>query len=205
MLLVAGFDALCRYTPVHCPGPKQQLTFRWEQSIGGFKVSEPLPTEVTGSVAAVTHSKVSKPATVTEVMNLNCQHLSMPLNPAHRNLPLLLICLISCGVLCCCLWQRSCISEGVTTESIHQQAWSVVVTSYVRLVIPNADALRQCVMYEMHDSPFCGHVGVKKTRKAVERPYTGPSMKEDVEECVSCTCTFARYELEGEANLQPVA
>ncbi len=38
-----------------------------------------------------------------------------------------------------------------------------------RLVIPNADALRQFVMCEMHDSPWQGHVGVKKTRKAIER------------------------------------
>ena len=38
MLPVAGPDALCRCASVHCKGPKQQLTFRWEQSIGGFKV-----------------------------------------------------------------------------------------------------------------------------------------------------------------------
>ena len=37
MLPIAGPDALCRCVSVHCKGPKQQLTFRWEQSIGGEK------------------------------------------------------------------------------------------------------------------------------------------------------------------------
>ena len=33
------------------------------------------------------------------------------------------------------------------------------------LVIPDADALRQEVLREIHDSPHSGHKGVKKTRK----------------------------------------
>ena len=37
------------------------------------------------------------------------------------------------------------------------------------LVLPDADALRQEVLHEMHDPPFSGHVGIRKTRKAVER------------------------------------
>jgi len=58
-----------------------------------------------------------------------------------------------------------------------------------RLVIPNADALRQFVICEMHDSPWQGHVVVKKTRKAIERLYTWPSLKDDVEPYVrTCPC-----------------
>ncbi len=58
-----------------------------------------------------------------------------------------------------------------------------------KLVIPNADALRQFVMCEMHDSPWRGHVGVKKTRKAIERLYTWPSLKDDAEKYVrTCPC-----------------
>ncbi len=58
-----------------------------------------------------------------------------------------------------------------------------------RLVMPDADALRQFVMCEMHDSPWQGDVGVKKTRKATEPLYTWPSLKDDVEQYVrTCPC-----------------
>ncbi len=57
------------------------------------------------------------------------------------------------------------------------------------MVIPNAGALRQFVMCEMHDSPWHGHIGVKKTRKAVEQLYTWLFLIEDVEQYVrTCPC-----------------
>ena len=56
-----------------------------------------------------------------------------------------------------------------------------------RLVIPDADALRQFVLCQMHDAPCGGHVGIKKTREATERFYAWPSLREDVESYVqSC-------------------
>ena len=59
-----------------------------------------------------------------------------------------------------------------------------------KLMIPGADDLRLDLMREMHDSPHDGHVGVGKTRKAIERLYTWPSMKDDVEHhmttCAGC-------------------
>ena len=42
-------------------------------------------------------------------------------------------------------------------------------------------------MREMHDSPHSGHVGVNKTRKAIERLYTWPSLRDDVAHYVT-TC-----------------
>lgn len=42
-------------------------------------------------------------------------------------------------------------------------------------------------MREMHDSPSSGHFDVKKTRKAIERLYTWPSLKDDVAHYVT-TC-----------------
>ena len=56
-----------------------------------------------------------------------------------------------------------------------------------KLVIPDVDDLRQEVMREMHDSAHSGHMGVKKTRKAIERLYNWPSMKDDVAHYVT-TC-----------------
>ena len=55
------------------------------------------------------------------------------------------------------------------------------------LVLPDADGLRQTVMHEMHDSPFAGHVGIKKTRKAIKRFYSWPTLIHDVEHYVR-TC-----------------
>ena len=56
-------------------------------------------------------------------------------------------------------------------------------------MIPDADGMSQDVMSEMHDLPYAGHMGVKKTRKAVELLYTWPDLKHDVEHYVhSCAC-----------------
>ncbi len=59
-----------------------------------------------------------------------------------------------------------------------------------KLVIPDAFDLRQFVVCEMHDSPYRGHVGVKKTQKAIELLYFWPTLAADVEcyvkHCPSC-------------------
>lgn len=38
-----------------------------------------------------------------------------------------------------------------------------------KLVIPEADALQQYVMCELHASPYSEHHGIKKPREAIER------------------------------------
>ena len=59
-----------------------------------------------------------------------------------------------------------------------------------KLVIPDAFDLRQFVMCEIHDSPHRGHVGIKKTKKAIELLYFWPMLAADVEcyvkHCPSC-------------------
>ena len=58
-----------------------------------------------------------------------------------------------------------------------------------KLVIPDAFDLRHFVMYEMHDSPYRGHVGIN-TEKAIELLYFWPTLAADVEcyvkHCPSC-------------------
>ena len=56
-----------------------------------------------------------------------------------------------------------------------------------KLAIPDADDLRLDLLREMHDSPYAGHLGIRKTRKAIERLYTWPSMRDEVEHYVT-TC-----------------
>lgn len=51
-------------------------------------------------------------------------------------------------------------------------------------MFPDAVALRHFVLCQMHNAPWGGHVGIKKTRKAIERFHTWASLREDVETCV---------------------
>ena len=57
-----------------------------------------------------------------------------------------------------------------------------------KLIISDADVLRREVLREMHDSPpHAGHVGVKRTTKAIQRYYAWPSLIHDAEHWVQ-TC-----------------
>ena len=59
-----------------------------------------------------------------------------------------------------------------------------------RIVIPNAPALRQSIIAEVHDNPFYGHKGVQRTLEHLQRSFTWPRMRADVAEyvrqCQSC-------------------
>ena len=52
------------------------------------------------------------------------------------------------------------------------------------LVIPDAFDLRQCIMCEMHDSPYRGPLGIKKTQRAIELLYSWATLAADVESYV---------------------
>ena len=49
-----------------------------------------------------------------------------------------------------------------------------------KLVIPDADALRQDIRHECHDVPHAGHTGFRNTRQAIECNHTWPYSKDDV-------------------------
>ena len=63
-------------------------------------------------------------------------------------------------------------------------------SSAKQLIIPDAFDLRQLILCEMHDSPYRGHVGVKKTKMAMELLCSWPTLAADVEayvtHCPSC-------------------
>jgi len=54
------------------------------------------------------------------------------------------------------------------------------------LYIPTAQLQQKCLQ-EMHDAPYSGHKGIKKTTDAVARLYWWPTMRQDVKRYVS-TC-----------------
>lgn len=56
-----------------------------------------------------------------------------------------------------------------------------------KIAVPDAFGLRTHLLREMHDSPYAGHQGVRKTLKLIARHYWWPSMAQDVERYVT-TC-----------------
>jgi Reverse transcriptase (RNA-dependent DNA polymerase)/RNase H-like domain found in reverse transcriptase/Integrase zinc binding domain/Integrase core domain len=59
-----------------------------------------------------------------------------------------------------------------------------------RLVVPNGAGLREQLLYDAHDAPLAGHVGMAKTLDHLQRHYWWPGIARDAEEyvasCVIC-------------------
>ena len=119
-----------------------------------------------------------------ENLNLICLHQVM--THPHRIQPLCLTCL---------KFQRLCVEAYAKGPAFQDVSFTHQYTlkhglwwaPHDVLVLPDADALRQKVMHEMHGSPLAGHVGIRKTRKAIERFYSWPKLICDVEHYVR-TC-----------------
>ena len=60
-----------------------------------------------------------------------------------------------------------------------------------RLVIPDWDNLRSECMEAVHDAPFSGHLGVRKTLKQADRIYWWPTLSKDVTSYVT-TCDMCQ-------------
>lgn len=54
-------------------------------------------------------------------------------------------------------------------------------------MIPDLPDLKQQIIFEFHDIPISGHVGIEKTRRAILRHYWWPDIRKDVEHYV-LTC-----------------
>ena len=56
-----------------------------------------------------------------------------------------------------------------------------------RLLIVIPHELRPFILQQLHDGPFGGHLGIKKTRDKIRQKYFWPNMRQDVEMwCKSC-------------------
>jgi hypothetical protein len=57
-----------------------------------------------------------------------------------------------------------------------------------RIAVPNMPGLRRGILYEVHDAPYSGHMGVAKTVQAVYKMYWWPKWRQFVTQYVQ-TCT----------------
>ena len=60
------------------------------------------------------------------------------------------------------------------------------------LVVPDAHNLRRMILYELHDAPYSGHVGITKTYRAVLRVFWWPHLKQAVTDYVRSCATCQR-------------
>jgi hypothetical protein len=76
-----------------------------------------------------------------------------------------------------------------------------------KLVVPNDATLREELLYEAHDAPYSGHLGVDKTYHTLQRHYWWPNMRNDVRSyvsgCQSCQRNKAKNVAPG-GLLQPL-
>ena len=149
-----------------------------------------------GLCAVVTRSQVSKPAPVSNApepelpasKSDSAAQESAPVNDSAAQDSAPVNDVSDFQQRCSAAYDKDPLFKDESYTSQYTNKHGLWWASGDRLVIPNADALRH-VMCELHDSPWHGHVGVTKTRKAIERLYTWPSLKDDVEQYVrTCPC-----------------
>ena len=173
MLLTAGSDELRACAAVKDKDSLQTMTFRWEQSNGNMRVSEPVPHDqkVIASIAALTRSRA--PAVVSADSMKSPTQGNMPVSVHEASVGKAAEAPVELTA-----FQQQCVAgyaedlyfrheENLVDKTLRQGLWWVGD----RLVIPDFSDLRETVIQEMHDPPYKGHPGVKKTCKAVERLY----------------------------------
>ena len=192
MLLTAGSDELRACAAVKDKDSLQTMTFRWEQSNGNMRVSEPVPHDqkVIASIAALTRSRA--PAVVSADSMKSPTQGNMPVSVHEASVGKAAEAPVDLTA-----FQQQCVAgyaedpyfrheENLVDKTLRQGLWWVGD----RLMIPDFSDLRETVIQEMHDPPYKGHPGVKKTCKAVERLYWWLTIHDDVQAfvrtCHSC-------------------
>ncbi|HEY9805774.1 MAG TPA: RNase H-like domain-containing protein, partial [Candidatus Obscuribacterales bacterium] len=75
-----------------------------------------------------------------------------------------------------------------------------------QVAVPSSEAIKDAILFEMHDCPVAGHVGITKTQKAVSQLFWWPTLAKDVEHWVQ-TCDVCQHNKGDRRNrglLQPV-
>ena len=62
------------------------------------------------------------------------------------------------------------------------------------IAVPHVASLRSALIWDYHDSPYAGHLGVNKTLHNVQRTFWWPGMFSDINEHVR-TCVSRRHDL----------
>jgi len=77
-----------------------------------------------------------------------------------------------------------------------------------RVVIPDVTTIKRSIMFEMHDTPYSGHMGVRKTLHAIQRVFWWPYMRQEitkyVNECISCQKNKLGFGQKSAGLLQPL-
>jgi hypothetical protein len=125
-------------------------------------------------------------------------------HPAHRCLPTLSLCALvgtirsagegSAAAGVALSWKDKFV-QGYTQDPWFQDKQNVeglldfdgFLLREGKAVVPDAFGLRAHILKELHDSPYAGHQGVKKTLALVRRHYWWPTMLADIERYV-LTC-----------------
>jgi hypothetical protein len=85
-------------------------------------------------------------------------------------------------------WLRDANSQDSTRLSANPEGFFLKEN---RIYVPANDLLKRSIMHELHDSPYVGHGGEKKTLRAIERLFWWPDLRSDVHQYVS-TCTICQ-------------
>ena len=76
-----------------------------------------------------------------------------------------------------------------------------------RIIVPNNVRLRYLLILEAHETPFCGHLGVKRTLESVRRNWDWTGMSRDVKQVVESCDLCQRFQgnsKKGEAPLTTI-
>ena len=138
------------------------------------------------AVAAMTRSQVSQPTLVATEPDLP-SFASQSDDDFSDKETAPVSALSHCQKRCAAAYEKDPAFQDESLSSRYTNRYGLWWAPGDNLAIPDADDLRLDLMREMHDSPYAGHLGVRKTRKAIEQLYTWPSMRADVEHYVT-TC-----------------
>jgi hypothetical protein len=81
----------------------------------------------------------------------------------------------------CTLWIHGFKMLPTRRVSYHTRPSCGLFLHNGKLAVPDAFGLLTQLFQEMHDNPFAGHQGVRKTLKVIARHYWWPSMTQEVE------------------------
>ena len=80
-------------------------------------------------------------------------------------------------------------SHGFTDQDL--QKYAEVWWKGDRIVVPDVRHVRSALLWEYHDSPFAGHLGVNKTLHNLQRSFWWQGLFTDISEYI-CTCVLCQ-------------
>lgn len=159
-----------------------RFTYQWHYRPGRINVADPLsrnPQLALVMIACAMSLRSRKPSTVAHQQVQKKQRTKRAKNGAGSSSDVTLM---------------SRIKEGYAHDPFFANADDLLKLKWQRkdgfwicenrIVVPDADDLRQEIIVEMHEPPMSGHVGTEKTFEAVRRTFFWKTMRKDVNDFV---------------------